>query len=330
MMNKPRSLYYATDKNIFDALNEHKVDSATIVELFEQRNTIVSHSTPRKWLAEYFSRLSHDYYDHKSISERLGVTARRERITSLDVTGITKFQQLKDAVQKVKDELEQHGDVVKIVGKDQDITLQIEYSKIDYRRSEFNQVQMRDGAIEFHATSAGYVVRNTQNDYINSIRDMALGEIVTDAEGGIQKNAISLFAFPEAKTRSLFFYDLFNGLSGYLLRDVTDVHVFKAGIDSDEEDLEDSFVERVSLRGHGVTRSEYLDALGNDDYYVVKVAWRCREELGKGDEFDIEAVFADPKDCTGFSYILLGVYENQNGLLSKHRRTPAKHEIAVV
>ena len=32
------SLYYATDKNVFDALNEYKVDSPTVVRLFQRRN----------------------------------------------------------------------------------------------------------------------------------------------------------------------------------------------------------------------------------------------------------------------------------------------------
>ena len=62
------SRYFATDKNIFDALNQHKVDIPTIMELFGRRNIIVGKKTPREALANYFARLPHDYYDHKDIS----------------------------------------------------------------------------------------------------------------------------------------------------------------------------------------------------------------------------------------------------------------------
>lgn len=332
MKKGQRAIYYVTDKNIFDALNEHKVDGATVAALFERRNTLVSHAAPRRWLAEYFSRLTHDYYDHKDIAQRLGIVPRRERITSIDVSGIPDFEQLKIAIQAIKDELESHGDVVRVTGKGRDLTMHIEYSTVDYRRSEFNQVQQRDGEIEFHATQDGYVVRNTQNDYINSVRDMTLGRIVTGDEAGIERSVISLFAFADPKQRSLFFFDLFSDLQGYDLRDVTDVHVFKGGGDAFEEsDVgDDSFVERISLRGRGVTRSEYLSSLGEDDYYVVRAAWRCKEKLGKGDEYALEALFADPKDCTGFSYIVLGVYDSDAGVVSAHRRAPNKVEIALL
>jgi hypothetical protein len=40
------SLYYATDKNVFDALNQHKVDMPTVLKLFERRNIVVSSKTP--------------------------------------------------------------------------------------------------------------------------------------------------------------------------------------------------------------------------------------------------------------------------------------------
>tara|TARA_R110002126_G_scaffold291730_1_gene456122 strand:- start:8374 stop:8763 length:390 start_codon:yes stop_codon:yes gene_type:complete len=80
-------MYYASDKNVFDALNQYRVDSATLANLFERRNIIVSKKTARDDLAEYFSRLPHDFYDHKTISEKLGVVPRRERTTSMNLVG---------------------------------------------------------------------------------------------------------------------------------------------------------------------------------------------------------------------------------------------------
>ena len=77
-----------------------------------------------------------------------------------------------------------------------------------------------------------------------------------------------------------------------------------------------------------MTRSEILnELLDKDDYYITKIAWRAREMMGAGHDHDIEATFADPKDCTGFSFILNGVYPCEDGKVATRRRTPLKQEI---
>ena len=88
-MKKPKqgpSLYYASDKNIYDAVNQSKVDNDTVQKLFERRNIVCSKKTPRSDLAEYFSQLTHDYLDHQDIANRLGIAKRRERLTSVDLS----------------------------------------------------------------------------------------------------------------------------------------------------------------------------------------------------------------------------------------------------
>jgi hypothetical protein len=341
MSNKKHgpSLYYATDKNIFDALNQHKVDTGTVMNLFQRRNIIVSKKTPREDLATYFSRLTHDYHDHKHIAARLGVTPRRERITSMDVTGAGEMEELQIAVEQLKQELEANGDVVQLSRDGDRLTMNVQYSIVDYKRSEFAQIQVRDGTIEFVKSSEGYVVRNTQNDYLNDVRETLLGKIENAVEAPLIKVTVSLFDVPSPKLRSKFFHELVNGLAEYKRRDVTDVYVYKAKPESDDEDdSDDTFsgdpdthVERVFLRGNGVTRSELLSGLLEDeDYYIIKIAWLAKKSTGIGHVYDIEAVFADPKDCTGFSFILRGVFPEENGKVSSRRRAPTKSEVDAI
>lgn len=316
------SIYYATDKNIFDALNEHKVDLSTVIGLFERRNTLVSRKTSRDRLAEYFARLNHDFFDHQEIAQRLGVIPRRERLTSIDLLGIKDASTLLAAVEEVSERWRQYGDVIKVDRNKDNVSISVQYSMVDYGRSEFNQVQVRDGAIEFHLESGSYVVRSTKNQHIDDFRDSVISRLSTS--GDIEERKVSLFAHTEHKIRSDFFYDLFSALPGLELVDVTDVYVYKTEAEDDE--LADSFVQRVSLKGKGVSRSEFLSELSDNSYYTYRVAWRAKEVLGRGDEFDIEAVFADPVGCTGFSFLLLGVYERIDGVVSAKRRLPMKNE----
>lgn len=330
------SLYYATDKNVFDALNQHKVDTKTIMKLFQRRNIIVSTKTPRENLAKYFSTLTHDYYDHKDIAARLGIAQRRERITSMDVTGVSKKEELQIAVEQLKEELEATGDVVQVTRNGDNVNMQVQYSTVNYKLNEFSQVQVRDGTIEFVKSSEGYIVRNTQNDYISNVRESLLGKIEKAVDAPLTKVVVSLFDVTSHKLRSKFFHELVTKLPGYSLTDVTSVYVYKAKPDNDSSDDStssdpDTHVERVFLRGNGVTRSQLLnELLDEEDYYIIKIGWTTKEVMGAGNTYDIEAVFADSKDCTGFSFILSGVHTFEDGKLSSQRRTPTKAEINTI
>lgn len=333
--NHGPSLYYASDKNVFDALNQHKVDAPTVVKLFQRRNIVVSKKTPREDLAKYFSMLTHDYYDHKEISARLGVVARRERTTSMDVSGTGDADEVQGVIEQLKKEMEVSGDVVQVTRDGDNLAIRVQYSQIDYKRNEFSQVQVRDGLIELVKTSAGYIVRNTQNEYLNGVRDNLLAKIEKNASVPLTKVVVSLFDIQSPKLRSKFFHELATSLTGFVRRDVTDVYVFKAkpdlsaggdGADGDEE--AEAHVERVFLRGNGVSRSEILNELLDvEDYYIIKMGWTATEILGDGHVYDIEAGFSDFRDCTGFSFILSGVYPVEEGKISAKRRQPMKHEI---
>lgn len=332
------SLYYATDKNVFDALNQHKVDTATVLKLFERRNIVVGKKTPREDLAKYFARLTHDYYDHKDIAARLGVAPRQERITSMDVSGAGEIDDLQLAVEQLKQELEASGDVVQVTREGCSLTMHIQYSTIDYKRNEFSQVQVRDGTVVFVKSPDGFIVRNTQNDYMNDVRETLLGKIENASAVQLTKIVVSLFDVPSPKLRSKFFHELVSNIPGYVRRDVTDVYIYKAKPkhDDEEESVDsahdlDTHVERVFLRGNGVTRSELLnELLDEEDYFITKIGWTATEAMGVGNVYDIEALFADPKDCTGFSFILSGVFPVEEGKISSRRRAPYKSEIDVI
>ena len=335
-MKKPAhgpSLYYATDKNIYSALNQHKIDMPTVLKLFEYRNTVASKKTPREDLAQYFARLPHDYNDHKTIAGKLGVVPRRERITSMDLAEADSAK-LGLAIDELKKELEKTGDVVHVAKSGENITVSIRYTTIDYNKSEFTQVQKLDGVIELVKSGHGYVVRSTQNEYINKAREGVLNKLDKLSDTPVARVAISLFDIPRNTLRSKFFDELMKTLPGFSRQDVTDVYVYKPKPETDSTDDSevtdeegDSHVERVLLRGSGISRSPLLDDL-RSSYHIVKVGWTAKELLGAGNVYDIEAVFSNPKDCVGFSFLLSGIYPlDEKGIVTKKRRPPLLSEI---
>ena len=327
--SKGPSIYYASDKNVFDALNEHKVDLPTILKLFERRGILVSRKSGKEQLAKYFSQLTHDYYDHRDIGDRLGVAQRRERITSMRVAGMAGEEAILASIEIVKENLGDMGDVVNITRLDDNFRINVKYTTIDYGRTEFAQVQSLDGVIEFVKSDDSYIVRNSHNDYISTIRDEIINGVELESGKKLIREEISLFDIPDPRLRTKFFIDLSEALPGFQRSDVTDVYVYKPkppGTVDDDADPE-AHVDRISLRGEGISRSELLHELSDDDYYIVKMGWLTKEVLGSGHLYDVEVSFSDIKDCGGFSFILSGVFPTEDGKLSLRRRSPLSSEI---
>lgn len=346
------SLYYASDKNIFDALCRNRVNSETIQNMFQARNILVSKKTERKDLASYFSRLPHDFDDHQNIARSLGVIKRRERLASIEVKLSISEDQLEKSIKNIKSNLEQEGDVVhKTQDFDKRSVLNIKYSSLDYRRPEFSQVQIRDGELLIIKIDGGYKIRSTCNAYLNSVRDSFISEMEKQAGGAAVLDRISLFAATDVTKRSEFFHSLMFELPGYSVKDVREVFVYKkrpTSDDSEEDEDEipeknydavDVHVERVLLRGNGVSRSKQLKDLIKRDpsstdepYYMVRVAWTVAEKAGWGNEYEIEARFEDPEACAEFSYMLRSVRKMDvlSGKLNKTKIPPGIGEIDTI
>lgn len=334
-MKKGVPLYYASDKNVYDALNQAKVDNSTLQTLFIRRNIVCSKLTKREDLAEFFSRLTHDLLDHKDLSDKLGVVPRRERITAVDLHGSPpRRDSLQRAVEAIRSLLTSRGDVVQTHTEGTTIRVTVRYSVIDYKRSEFSQVQDRNGFVEIIPEKDKTVIRSTKSEYMDSIREEVIKNIESETDHALERKEITLFHHPSPASRSQFFYNLISGLQNYTRRDVTDVFVYKPRpqrlLTTDEDDAEEEpHIERILLRGVGVSQTDLLrDLTSEKSYYIAKVGWIAVAHMGTGSAYELEATFSDPKDCTGFSYILRGVYDlAEDGKLSKFRRAPSPTEI---
>jgi hypothetical protein len=327
------ALYFASDKNVFDALvQKHKVDTSTLATLFRNRNTIVSKSTDREELAEHFSRLTHDYYDHKLISEKIGIAPRRERSAMMNLVGEVDAEDISGALEQIRREVKESGDSAFVSRDGDNFYLTIQYSRFDYKKSEFAQLVVKDAVIEFTKTDTGYSIISPQNEFANDVRDELINNISTRVSVPIEKFAISLFEKPSPQLRTKFFIDLIGGLNGFTTRDVSDVYVYKPKpSEDDRDDLanddDETHIEKVLLRGNGVTRSGILqDLVSSDTYFIIKICWLAKRILGSGDVYKLEASFADPKDCHKFSVLVKAVFPNIEGKFPRSR-TPLKREI---
>ncbi|MBT2791944.1 hypothetical protein [Paraburkholderia strydomiana] len=337
------SLYFASDKVIFDSINQRAVNVDLVRELLEERGIFVSTKTSKEELAKYFSRLTADYFDHQSIASKLGRIAKKERFTAFDIDNEIERDQIVDAVKEMKKEADDRGEVLNFDTSNPDrIVIEIAYDHIDYTKTELRQVQPRDAIIEFiKDTSGKYSVRNTHNNYTDSVVEK-ICKFLGEASGEtISKTTVNLQSHPEATKRTAFFEALIKGVDNHELVTVTEAFCYKPpkgklqdddDDDNDEKELEDSpLVERVGLRGRAVTKSLVIDGLYKSGYYIIKVIWQVKPKISlDSDIFELEAQFSEPGDCTGFSYQTKRVLIFEEGKITDKTRHPKAAEEAAL
>jgi hypothetical protein len=328
------SLYFASDKVIFDALNQRSVPVDLIRELLRARGIFVSLDTPKEELARYFSRLPADYFDHRSIGARLGRVARPERVTSFELKSNISAATAIAALQALKCEIEDDGDTAS-VEVDKNLVLRFEYEHIDYTKAEFRQVQPRDALIELvENPTGGYLVRSSENQYARSVVERFCKRLEDEVGTPLERRSVTLEGHSDPRLRTAFFENLMRSTAGFDFRTVTEAFCYKARAVADNEDDDDEveleeqpFVERVSLRGQGVNRSFVIDDLYRNGYYVVKTVWLVRP-AGRvdADELELEAQFSNPASCSEFSYQVRTVHIREQGRLSNRKRRPLRDE----
>lgn len=332
------SLYFANDKVIFDSLNQHAVTTDLIRELLNERGILVSANTPKEKLAQYFSRLTADYFDHKSIASKLGKVAKRERITYSELKGKIDQADIINSLTELKAELQEKDSTIQIDVADGKVIALITYQHIDYTKIDLRQVEPRDAIIEFTRDgSNGYIIRSTQNLDIDPLVEQVVSKLESAVPGTLSRVRVSLEAFTDPKIRTSFFENLIEGVKGYTFIDLTEAYCFKPKAkrsitDIDDEtsaDVEKSpFVERVTLRGDRVNKSFLINDLYKENYYIVKVVWHIRlMNQIDSDIYELEAQFGRPDVCTGFSYQIKSVFICDNGKISNKKRSPKKEEM---
>lgn len=310
-------IHSVTDKALFDALCQSRVTHNELRDLFLSRGILVSRTTDKKALAKNFSKLTHDFYVHQRISAIYGGFLRRERNTSVVISGNVNQEVLLAAANKLEEELLTEDDLCSVVSDKSSIRMHITYLSTNYGKSDFNQVEKKNATFEIEMLDGSFSLRRPDNEQAQNYEARLLAIVETmmrdnsdDESEGLNLNEISLQHIDDHEKRTLFFKKLINGLDGYELDDVTDVYVYHPKPTVIEEEKGDSdtgvHISRASLKGEGVLKSDELTSLYEKGFYIWKIRWRVKDKTPYSDLYEFEAQFSDPADCNDFSYISRG------------------------
>ncbi|WP_247377941.1 hypothetical protein [Pseudomonas aeruginosa] len=253
------SLYFASDKAIYDALTQRSLTSAELRKVFLSRGIVISNESDKKFLANRFSALFHDYYDYRNLSLLVGGRDSREKTTNVVVTTAVTTDQMIDALTSVKEWLvdDQHEQAEVAVHGDQ-LKLTVKYQKLDLTQAEFRQVVEKTAEVILEKQGSGWKITGPMNDKFKDIAEQLYSqiEIVTDQD--VATRTISLEAIPDVGIRTNFLRSLIRNLKDMEVVDVVDVSTFNPK-DQEDDDLDlsdDALVIEESIEVESVDEGE--------------------------------------------------------------------------
>ena len=232
------SLYFASDKAIFDALTQRSLTGAELRKVFLSRGIVISNESDKKFLASRFSALFHDYYDYRNLSLLVGGRDSREKTTNVVVTTDVSKDQLTDALTSVKEWLvdDQHEQAEVSVQGDQ-LKLTVKYQKLDFSQAEFRQVVEKTAEVTLEKQSSGWKITGPMNDKFRDITEQLYSQIEIVTEKDVDTRTISLAGISDAGIRTNFLRSLIRNLKDMEVVDVVDVSTFNPN-DREDDDLD--------------------------------------------------------------------------------------------
>lgn len=307
--NKTGCLYSATDKAIYDALQQHKVTKEDLKEFFFKRGIVISNNTPKERLADSFSMYLHGFDDYDHLSKILGTTSRKEKAQSYNIiTNKVKSDDFVDILGELKSEFsEQNNDIVDVNVVNGTIILKIQYTEPDFTKSEFRQLVDKDAEIIITKCSKGFNVIGPYNKKMAEVTDTVMQKLET-MDPRAKKDDINLAAETNHVVITKFFDMLTSSMPNYPLHSVTDVYVYNP----DEDNGTGTHIEKASLSGTGVTLSSELASLSTKGFYIWKIVWTVVDSrYTHSDIYEFEAQFAEPDTKSEFAFLIRGYYKKK-------------------
>lgn len=335
------NIYSVNDKAIYDSLCQGTVTKTHITDLFLSRGVIVNPNTKKEKLAMIFSKRFHDFQDYLFLADIFSVKAKKER-TCIRFLKHSKLSSdfIFEVLSKLNPLINHIDDARSTLLKDSvGYKLIVDYKQVNFNRSEFRQVDERNGVVEVDKCEDGYSMRMPHNQTFIKIFDTIVASINKDDEvkGGVDVEEVNLTGVSDPGLRSQFFKILIEKMTDMEMVNVSGVYVFnpisKLGgtvedTDIDDEELTDTsdvsvnagHIQKATLTGSKVLNTAELVELNDKGFYIFKITWTCKFAFQDSDLYEFEAQFSNPESFTSFSYKLKGQYDyKERGVHSSFR-----------
>lgn len=344
------SIYCASDKNVYDALHNKKINRDDLVNYLLDFGIILSPNADESELIDVISSLPFDFHSYMRVSSRLEVQARKDNMMSVTLNGDFNLEELADSVDEYKESINDPDERCTVTKGKESIIMDIKYTDLDFSKTEMAQRSNRRAQFEISLIKSGARIRYPSGEKGKKILDRILVSLSEKKDDEIDKFHISLYPFVDPEARTHFFEQVLLCMPGYKCVNVTGVDIHKLdnnqaedlsqeevegsefssqhNDESDEEEREDaaSFIEKATLKGISVLTTPEYHRLVESGFYIYYLVWQVVPQGAAGDKIEFEAKFSDPRRCDNFVYSVRGIYNFKGGRHNKHHRPPNNEE----
>ena len=335
-MKNKNTLYYATEKNIYDALHHKRITTDILLDILLRKGIIVSSDSEKENLIEEVCKLPHGYLDLQELKNKVQTYDARESHTKISLTTSTNQEEVKEAVERMKKKYPTtKSEVFKITTKkDGGLSIELHYDDIDLSRTELRQIDKKSVKIDFSIEKEKVDVRMPQTPKAKELILLIEKELSSLKEIEIPKFEITLEAVTNPLLRSQFFHDLMHGIEGYQVEDVNNIEVNrmspKSSDDSEDDNIDTGYVKKAVLKGESVNSSSIFSDLHNKGYYISRVSWASIPIEKVGDKIILEAFFKNSEDCVDFAFNIKGINNFNKGNYNVTTRTASEPEKKII
>lgn len=334
-MKERDDIYYANDKELFDAIVSTKklYSSQFLRNICRQRNTFISEKDEREKVVEYFSELPHSSKDLKQIVETIKInTNKTEKNTSInlksneiDITALK--ENIIEVADKRQEKFNEAFNLIAECDNPNHLILDMEYEAIDFGSTRLKQKKKCYARIEVELHDNGETtIRCPANEKAKEVVSNFVKVLEEKKEQPIERNEVSLEFVTNGKLRTQFFISLIKSIPNLNTCELNYIHSsIKETLETYEEDegnatneamskLQSIIVSGTSLENF-LTEPEYLE-FEKKGFYITGIKWKAITIDGL--KCIIEAEFKDTENCRDFVYEVKGYYpKNSDGSYQK-------------
>ena len=318
-MGKPRFLYCATDKEIYDALASAPLhfSEATLLELAKKRGIFFSSQAERMQLCSDISLLIFGFNEVAHIEAEFEKSARTEKKTFMNLKVALTLEEFRTIADKYQAEAEKVGDTVSIhnVGTTQ-FGINVEYEDVDFAKTRLRQRQRRKASIELKVQDGETMISYPANERVRHIVEGLVERAKEQKKEEILIDEVDLSWITNFDLRTKFFQELIRKVPGFTLEDVTHVQVDFGGPIPDDanllEEAEDEkkaaeeeiagVVKDIALHGRALHLSEEYKRLKDKGFFLTSIHWAARRNASPHEIVQFDAGFDDPAAGVGYRY----------------------------
>jgi hypothetical protein len=341
-MPKPRLLYCATDKELFDVLMSSKqhFGERILLRLARRRGILYSRSDDRADLADKLSVMTYGFHEIRAIQDEFERAGRGEKTTSFRINMELTATEIKEIADEYRDSADDEEKVVtRNVGQG-GVAVDLKYTETDFSKTRLRQRQEREAHIEFKVEQGHTVVTLPATEKARQTVTALKDRLYAKKQADIGVEEVDLSSVTDPKLRTAFFTRLITGLAGFALQNVTRVKADLAEKPEDALDDEENgegdgteeaseemlgVVRAVALNGESLLASPLYQGLQRRGFFLTSITWRSKRNALPFQIVEFDAAFDDPGNRREFKYAVRGWATQKGGdYIKNFKAVPAE------